>query len=79
MTISAHPDLQLAFPDQRLIVTYEDHVLDPVALGALADGWVHRSIPRSFARCDPDQLGRHVFEVVRERVLELGNVDLDAT
>ncbi len=77
MTIT-HTELKLAFPRQRLIVTYEDHDLDPVAHDLLADGWIHRCVPRSFARCNPDELARHVFDILRERAFELGVVDLDA-
>lgn len=72
-------ELKLAFPDQLLLVTFEDQELDPAALGLIADGFVHRCVPRSFARASPDELSRHVFEVLRERTLELGRVDLDAT
>jgi hypothetical protein len=76
MTIT-HTSLKLAFPEQRLIVTYEDQPLNPTALQSIADGWVHRCVPRSFARASPDDVSRHVFELLRERVLELGQVDLD--
>lgn len=76
MTIM-HVDLKLSFPEQRLLVTWHDQPLDPVALGLLADGWVHRCVPRSFARASSEDLSRHVYELVRERVHELGFVDLD--
>ena len=78
MTIT-HTNLRLAFPEQRLIVTHDGQELDLVALGLIADGWIHRCVPRSFARCSPDALSLHVFEILRERVLELGRVDLDAS
>ena len=78
MTTTTHADFKLAFPEQRLIVTFDDQALDPTALELLADGFVHRCVPRSFARASPEELSRHVFEIVRVRVLELGFVDLDA-
>ncbi len=69
---------KLAFPDQRLLVMFEGEPLDAAAEEVLAHGWVLRTISREFATCSPDELARHVFEIVRNRTLELGFVDLDA-
>lgn len=78
MTTTTPTELKLAFPDQLLLVTFEDQELDPVALDLLADGFVHRCVPRSFARASADDLSRHVCKILHDRALELGFVDVDA-
>ena len=80
-TTTTSADNGFAFPEQRLLVTWDDVDLAAVSefeAELLADGWAIRRISRGFATCDPDVLARHVFELLRDRVLELGFVDLDA-